>query len=233
MNMPDFYFLGTLDQYWKAIYAEYVRLTAILGDEPFSIAVSGELPFPISKYKPEIMDMILIQFADRKYEDVSNHRVKAKNKADQLDRLKFYGDCIVSVKATTILGMEQVNLDVDVYVDALKKSDGSVYARWQTIHDAWIEKGWLVNAHAGNIELAQMGQKNAMPPQPPTGSDSMTWLEWRFKVLKKLGWTYTLKWMAPKIPISYPRLRANHSLFKIQKSLSNGYEKRYKKRYKK
>lgn len=78
--MPDFYFLLTLAQYWKAVYAEYTRLTAILGDEPFAITVSAELPFPISKYKPEIMDMIWIQFADRKYEEVTNLQSKAKNR---------------------------------------------------------------------------------------------------------------------------------------------------------
>jgi hypothetical protein len=32
--MPDFYFRGTLAQYWKAIYAEYQRLFSVYGREP-------------------------------------------------------------------------------------------------------------------------------------------------------------------------------------------------------
>jgi hypothetical protein len=205
--MADFYFLGTLAQYWKAVYAEYVRLTAILEDEPFAIIASGGLKLPLSEYEPTVLDTVIIQFADREYGDFGADIQAAHPKPP-----KPHGDCIVSVKASTVLGAEQVNLDVDIYVDALKKSDGSVYARWLEIQNTWLEKQLLINPHAYLAELAQLGSKHEPLSKPQSGADLDLFFD-RFHQRKKEGQKYTLIQIAAETGYEYPYVRQLHSKY--------------------
>jgi len=212
--MADFYFLGTLAQYWKAIYAEYTRLTAILGDEPFAIIASSELKFPLSEYEPTILDTVIIQFADKDYRDFGADLQTAHPLL-----LKFYGDCIVSVKASTVLGSEQVSLDVDVYVDALKKSDGSVYARWLEIQNAWLEKGLLINPAATIAEMAQLVAKPEQLPQPKSGADLDAYFDLRQQKIKS-GQRYSLTKIAAESGFGYRYVRQLHSAYLQKRGLS-------------
>ena len=128
-NMPDFYFRGTLVQYWQTVYAEYTRLFSVFGREPFVI-IASELKLPLAEYTPTIFDNVIIEFRD-----------------------EGYRNCIVSVKADTVLGAELVNLYVDIYVEPLKKSGESAYARWLEIQSAWLEKGLIISPAAHLLEL--------------------------------------------------------------------------------
>lgn len=202
--MTDFYFLGTLAQYWKAIYAEYTRLFAILEDEPFAIISSGGLKFPLSEYEPTILDTVIIQFADREYRDFG-----AVLQVVHPLPLKFYGDCIVSVKASTVLGAELVNLDVVDYVDAVKKSDGSVYARWLEIQNSWLGKGLLINPA---VSIAEMRMKSGQLPKSKSGADLNAYFDLRHQK-KKLGQKYTLKQIAEETGYEYPYIRQLHSKY--------------------
>jgi hypothetical protein len=208
--MADFYFLGTLAQYWEAIYAEYMRFITILGDEPFCIITTGELKFPLHEYEPTLLDNLIIKFADQKSRDLG---------ADYPVPLKFYGDCIVSVKASTVLGAEQVSLDVVIYVDALKKSDGSAYARWLKIQNDWLEKQLLINPHAYIAALARSGWKQQPPSQPQSGADFDLIFD-RFHQRKKEGQKYTLKQIAAETGYEYPYVRQLHSAYLQKRGLS-------------
>lgn len=209
--MADFYFPGTLAQYWKAIYAEYTRLTAILGDEPFCIMVAGELKFPLSEYEPTIMDTVIIQFADTENKNVG---------ANCPTPLKFYGKCIVRVKASTVLGAEQVGLDVDIYVDALKKSDGSVYARWLEIQNTWLEKQVLINPHAYLVELAQLEPKHKALSKPQSGADLDAYFDLRQQRIKS-GQKYTLAEIAAQSGFADGYVRQLHSAYLQKRGLSS------------
>src|SRR3972149_5343045 len=66
--MPDFYFRGSMTQFWNVIYAEYQRLHASLGYEPFRFfSPPGLLGGHISEYAPEETDKISITFCDDGY----------------------------------------------------------------------------------------------------------------------------------------------------------------------
>jgi hypothetical protein len=207
--MDEFYFLGSLAQYWQAVYAEYVRLSALLGEEPFSITASSGLTLPLSEYKPTELDMVLIQFADKELREIK------REKSGQPLLLKYYGKCMVSVKATAVVGAEQVILDVDIYSDVVKKSDGVVFARWLQIQNDWLAKGWLVNPRELLAKLAQLDIKIEKPPKPKSKSDRAAWFVY-YELMNKRGYKYTLKQLAKELNITEGHAKRLHADFSKQ-----------------
>jgi hypothetical protein len=65
MQPQELYFQGPMAQFWIVIYAEYQRLYAALGREPFRFfSPLGSLGGRISEYAPKETDKILITFFD-------------------------------------------------------------------------------------------------------------------------------------------------------------------------
>lgn len=223
--MPDFYFRGSLAQYWQAIYAEYLRLTPILQQEPFSIILTG-LFTSLSEYSPTIFDNVIIQFVDKRFLNPGNDWVEVE-KTDLQAAFAFLNYrlyCIVLVKAETAFGVELVNLDVTVYVDELKKSDGSAYARWLEIQNSWLEKGLLINPAAS---IAEIGMRSGQLSKPQSGADLTPFFD-RYHQKKKDGQKYTLIQIAKETGFEYPYVRQLHSKYLKKRELKP--EKRTHKR---
>ena len=193
--MPDFYFRGTLAQFWKAIYAEYLRLTAVLGREPF-VLIATELKLPLAKYEPKISEQIQIHFSN------------------EVDRSP-----VVSVRADSVLDAELVSLVVDVYPQALEEKGESVYAILQEMKNAWLEKGWLINPAAYIAKIAQLVAIPQEPPKPKTGAELTAFFE-RHHQKKVAGQKSTLKQIAEETGFGYRYVRQLHSKFLKERKLA-------------
>jgi len=64
MQPQELYFHGTPAQYWTVIYAEYQRLHAALGREPFDLIAPNSKIDPLAGYVPKETAPILIAFWD-------------------------------------------------------------------------------------------------------------------------------------------------------------------------
>ena len=61
--MPDEYFFrGTIPQYWDIVYAEYQRLYKSLGREPFEFTAPHPHTQPLAEYVPVESSVIMITF---------------------------------------------------------------------------------------------------------------------------------------------------------------------------
>jgi hypothetical protein len=61
--MPDEYFFrGTIPQYWDIVYAEYQRLDKSLGREPFEFPAPHPHTQPLAEYVPVESSVIMITF---------------------------------------------------------------------------------------------------------------------------------------------------------------------------
>lgn len=124
-NMPDFYFRGTLAQYWKAIYAEYQRLFLLYGREPFEFTSPNPKTSPLAEYAPNYYDFVEILFWE------AEHR-----------------DFIVRVKANSVLDSDLVELYVNIYVDPLKMYGESNLSTWKAVENSLEEQGLLIRPTA-------------------------------------------------------------------------------------
>lgn len=183
--MPEFYFLGTLVQYWQTVYAEYLRLTALLGQEPFSITAS-ELKFPLSEYEPKINGLVQIDF------------FAEANKT-----------LVVSVCADSVIGAELVNVYVEVGPN-YEREGKSAHARWQEMFDAWEQKGWLINSAAKIVEMAQQAVKHQQPIKPSHDCNLSVWFDWYHQMLDT-GHHCTLEIIAIETGYSKGRIRQLHA----------------------
>ena len=203
--MPDFYFRGTLAQYWKAIYAEYQRLFLLYGREPFEFTSPNPKTSPLAEYAPNYSDFVEILFWE------AEHR-----------------DFIVRVKADTVLDAELVNLYVDIYVEPLKKSGESAYASWLEIQTAWLVKGWLINPAVYIAEIGQLEIRPEQLPKPKTGADLTVYFD-RHHQKKKTGQKYTLKQVAEETGFEYIYVRQLHSKYLKERGLAKPEKRTNKK----
>lgn len=187
--MPDFYFRGTLAQYWKAIYAEYQRLFLLYGMEPFEFTSPNPKTSPLAEYAPNYYDFVEILFWE------AEHR-----------------DFIVRVKANSVLDSDLVELYVNIYVDPLKMYGESAYARWLEIQTAWLEKGLIISPAAHFAKMAQFGMVPEQLPQPKSGADLTAFFE-RHHQKKEAGQKSTLKQIAEETGFNYSYVRQLHSNF--------------------
>ncbi len=131
--MPDFYFRGTLAQYWKAIYAEYQRLFSIDEKEPFEFTSPDPKTSPLAEYTPKYYDFVEILFWE------AEHR-----------------DFIVSVKADSVLDSDLVNLYVSIYVTPLKQYGEFNLSTWKAVERSLEKQGLLIRP---TVDLAAKPSK--------------------------------------------------------------------------
>jgi hypothetical protein len=122
-------------------------------------------------------------------------------------------------------GLGLYNIFVHAHGNVFEEPFKSILIIWMEIKNAMQAGGYLADPNTAHHE-------SPIPLEPPLGSDPFTWLDWRFDMIKA-GKKCTLKQLAPKIPLSYGRLRSLHRTYKEERGLPNHYERQYKKRYKK
>jgi hypothetical protein len=194
-------FYGTIQQCWDILYSEYNRLEKILGRTPFTFEFPKHAD--IHDYIPKDGDEIYFEFWD------SEHRHE-----------------MLSIEVEVVpegLGLYKIFVHAhgNVFEEPLK----SILPIWMEIKNAMQARGYLTDPH-----LPPSGNPDFLPPEPPSGSTPFTWLDWRLEMLKANG-KYKLILLAPKIPISYSRLKAIHRQYKAEHGLVTDYEKQYLKRY--
>lgn len=182
-NMPDFYFRGTLAQYWKAIYAEYQRLFLLYGREPFEFTSPNPKTSPLAEYAPNFYDFVEILFWE------AEHR-----------------DFIVKVKADSVLDSDLVNLYVSIYVDSLKMYGESNLSTWKSVENSLEEQGFLIRP------TALLAAKPQKPPKPKSVSDRTAWFIY-YEQMNERGFKYTLKQLAADIGISEGHAKRLHGNF--------------------
>lgn len=124
MQPQELYFRGSMDQYLNVIYAEYQRLHAALGREPFEFIAPNPKTDPIAGYVPKKTDPILIAFWD------DEHKVE-----------------VISVDAEFSRDKEMVWImahDQGVPEEHAK----SAFSRWQEVKNALKKTGRLVDPAA-------------------------------------------------------------------------------------
>jgi hypothetical protein len=120
MQPQELYFRGSMAQYWNVIYAEYQRLHAALGHEPFKMTAPNPKTGPIAEYVPKETDSILIAFWD------DEHRV-----------------VVISVDAEFSRAKEMVWIMAhDQGVD--EEHAKSAFSRWQEVINGLEKSGLLV-----------------------------------------------------------------------------------------
>ncbi len=187
--MPDFYFRGTLVQYWIWIYAEYQRLFLVYGKEPFEFISPDPKTSPLAQYAPKHSDFVEIRFWE------AEHR-----------------DLIVRVKANSVLDSDLVNLYVDIYVEPLKKYGESNLSTWKAVQASLEQQGLLIRP------TAHLVAKPQEPPKPKTGAE-LTPLFERHHQKKAAGQKYTLKQIAEETGFTYRYVRQLHSRFLKERKL--------------
>jgi hypothetical protein len=203
--MPDFYFRGTIAQFWKLIHAEYQRLEASCGRPPFKLESLGGDTHPNAEYVPAPGEVLVLTFFN----------------AD-------YTDNVLVVEAQHRFKKTVLDITCFPQGNAFEENNKLGYAMWAEIVHNLLAAGYFIDPQA---EVIAASHTLPFPPEPPSGSDVFTWLDWRIDMLKA-GQKCTLKQVASRMPRSYSRLRNIHKSYKIQRGLPNGYERRYKKRYK-
>jgi hypothetical protein len=180
--MPDYYFRGTLIDFWALIYAEY-RLGQAQGREKFEIAEPNPRQCALAEFVPACCDQVCLLFWE------SGHR-----------------DYIVSVKATSVLDADLVNLDVDIYVTPYKRYGEAALENWHELKFFLMKRNLLLNPHA---VLAAVPPK---PSKPETGADLRIYFD-LYHQMKKIGRNYTLKQIAQETKFDYSYVRKLHSKY--------------------
>ena len=105
--MPDFYFRGTITEFWNITYSEYTRLSTIFGRERFEFVSPDPKNSSLSDYKPDRYDVVQFVFWEKEHRDY-----------------------VVRVKAAPTLGSAMVEMDVAIYVDVVKTYGESNLEIW-------------------------------------------------------------------------------------------------------
>jgi len=120
--MSDYYFRGTLNQFWSFVYIEWQSRQSqagfeLLQPDPAKISVEG--------YTPARYDEISLAFY------VAGHR-----------------ECAVLVTAASVLDADLVGLEVGIHIRPLERYGDSVLQGWQELKSRMLDRGLLINPHA-------------------------------------------------------------------------------------
>ena len=181
--MPDYYFRGTIAQYWQFTYAEYDHLSSIFGKECFEFFEPDPKQVLLTEYHPEDIDQVHFIIWD------AGHR-----------------DFPVRVQASASLGSDLVEMYVSVYVDVLKSLGKSCLDVWNAYVNS-LEKHGLLFKPADL--LASLPPK---PLKSKSGADLDVYFDLRQQKIKS-GQKYTLKQIAEETQYEYPYIRQLHSKY--------------------
>ena len=119
--MSDYYFRGTLVEFWVFVYAEWRRGQARVG---FEFLQPNPDKTSLESYIPARYDEICLDF-------YSTGR----------------GECAVSVTAASVLDADLVKLEVNIHVGPLKRYGDSVLQGWESLKARLVGRGLLINPH--------------------------------------------------------------------------------------
>jgi hypothetical protein len=180
---PDYYFRGTLAQFWVVIYAEYQRLAGVHGSEPFEFASPDPQTSPLGDYSPKYYDFVEILFWG------PEHRHP-----------------VVRVVADSVLDSDLVNLYVSIDANALKKYGESVLRTWNEIKVSLTDQNLLI------LPTAHLALMSEPLPRAKTGADLGPYFE-RHHQRRALGQNSTLIQIAAETGFAYRYVRQLHSVF--------------------
>lgn len=181
--MPDFYFRGSLSQFWQFTYAEYDRLSSIFGKECFEFFEPNPKEVSLTGYEPRYSDQVHFIIWE------AGHR-----------------DFPVRVRASTALGSELVEMYVSVYVDVLKTLGDSCLDVWNAYAKSLEEQGLLFKP---TDFLASLPSK---PLKPKKGSDRILFHLY-FERMKEAGYKYTFKQLGADMGLSESYAKHLHGNF--------------------
>jgi len=172
--MPDFYFHGSLVQYWKVIYAEYLRLFSAYGREPFEFISPNPKTSPLAEYIPDYYDLVEIIFWE------AEHR-----------------DFLVRVKADSALDSDLVNLYISIYITPLKQYGEANLSTWKAVENSLEKQGLLIRPTA----QYQVKKKPKMQEEKKRKLEQLR--EFRLKRIKETGQAPTKAYAMSEVGISY------------------------------
>lgn len=193
MQPQELYFDGSMAQFWTVICAEYQRLYAALGREPFELTAPNNTP--LADYLPTETDSILIAFWD------DEHRFE-----------------VISVDAEFSRDNEMVWImahDQGVAEEHAK----SAFSRWQEVKNALQETGLLVDLHAHILDnRPQLPAKPEEPPKPQRSSDLTAWFDWYHR-MRAAGFRCTLTEIAKETHLSLGHIKHRHANYRKERGL--------------
>lgn len=119
--MSDYYFRGTLVEFWAFVYAEWRRGQARAG---FEFLQPNPDKTSLESYIPARYDEICLDFYS------TGRR-----------------ECAVSVTAASVLDADLVKLEVNIHVGPLKRYGDSVLQGWESLKAHLVGRGLLINPH--------------------------------------------------------------------------------------
>ena len=188
-------------QFWIVICAEYQRLHAALGCEPFRFfSPLGSLGGRISEYAPKETDKILITFFDHgRGLDVISLEV-------EFSRIK-------EMVCLTITDSD--SLDYVPYEGYGK----SALSMWNEVRSALEKSGRLVDLHAHILDnRLQLLAKPEEPPKPEHRSNINAWFDWYHGMLEA-GFHCTLAEIAEETHHNPAYIRQMHANYKREREL--------------
>jgi hypothetical protein len=195
MQPQELYFRGSMAQYWNVIYAEYQRLHAALGHEPFEFTGRNLKTDPIAGYVPKETDSILIAFWD------DEHRFE-----------------VISVDAEFSRAKEMVWIMAhDQGVD--EEHAKSAFSRWQEVKNALEESGRLVDPHAHILDnKPHLLAKPEKPPKPERRSNINAWFDWYHR-MRAAGFRCALSEIAKETHLSLGHIKHRHANYNKERGL--------------
>jgi len=192
-------------QYWYVICAEYQRLHAALGYEPFEFTGRNLKTDPIAGYVPKETDPILIAFWD------DEHRFE-----------------VISVDAEFSRDKEMVWImahDQGVAEEHAK----SAFSRWREVKNALKKSGRLVDPLAYILDnRPHLLAKPEKPPKLESGSDINTWFDW-YHGMHEAGFHCTLAEIAEEIGYSPRYIRRLHANYEKEREFGGANKRSNKK----
>ena len=179
--MPDFYFRGTLAQFWQFTFAEYDRLSSIFGKECFEFFEPSPKKVSLIVYEPKYYDQVHFIVWDAEHRDFP-----------------------VRVKASASLGSDLVEMYVSIYVSVLQTLGDSCLDVWNAYIKSLEDQGFLLKPADFLASLP------SNPPKPKSGADLDVYFD-RFHKKKKEGPKYTLLQIAAETGFGYSYVRQLHS----------------------
>jgi len=139
--MPDEYFFqGTIPQYWRVVYTEYLRLCKSLEREPFEFTEPQPNRQPLAEYVPMENSVILISFWN------AEHIYK------------------ISVDAEFSPDREMVQV-MAFYQGAFTKEGESALAMWREVKHALAKNGRLLDMTKSVKKAKKLSPKKPHPHQ--------------------------------------------------------------------
>ncbi len=184
--MPDFYFRGTLVEYWQAVHAEWCQYSHGFPHARCPMAISH----PFKDHPPAEYEEVTLEFLDDCFSRAPRPRPVSVPGVTRAKPPTFVfppdpDPVPVTVRAASSSDGTLVSLTVHIGKAAHEEFGKSALSKWIELKNTWLYKGWLLDP------LAHIA-KPEKPSQPETTSNLYLWLDWYHSMLAAVYY-YTLK----------------------------------------